>query len=149
MLLAMTNQHERRRLAALILAFSVASLGAAEARASDSAAPVFGLAALGSNSGAGLSADAGLRFAGGQQLGIALASEGLWTAHLGGQVAKGVSASEARAFTLLPLLTARNLELDLRLGEGTGGVLATPLLRAAARLLSEVASLEDVISGRL
>ena len=41
------------------------------------------------------------------------------------------------------------LALDLRLGEGTGGVLAAPLLRAAARLLTDVASLEDVLAGRL
>lgn len=41
------------------------------------------------------------------------------------------------------------LQLDLRLGEGTGGVLAAPLLRAAAHLLNDVASLDDVLSGRL
>jgi nicotinate-nucleotide--dimethylbenzimidazole phosphoribosyltransferase len=41
------------------------------------------------------------------------------------------------------------LALDLRLGEGSGGVLAAPLLRAAAHLLSDVASLEDVLAGRL
>jgi nicotinate-nucleotide--dimethylbenzimidazole phosphoribosyltransferase len=41
------------------------------------------------------------------------------------------------------------LNLGLRLGEGTGGVLAAPLLRAAARMLSEVASLDDVLAGRL
>jgi nicotinate-nucleotide--dimethylbenzimidazole phosphoribosyltransferase len=41
------------------------------------------------------------------------------------------------------------LHLDLRLGEGTGGVLAAPLLRAAARLLSETASLDEVLAGRL
>ena len=41
------------------------------------------------------------------------------------------------------------LDLGLRLGEGTGGLLAAPLLRAAAALLSEVASLDDVMSGRL
>ncbi len=40
------------------------------------------------------------------------------------------------------------LALDLRLGEGTGGVLAAPLLRAAARLLTDVASLADVLAGR-
>jgi nicotinate-nucleotide--dimethylbenzimidazole phosphoribosyltransferase len=40
------------------------------------------------------------------------------------------------------------LQLDLRLGEGTGGVLAAPLLRAAARLLSETASLDEVLAGR-
>ena len=41
------------------------------------------------------------------------------------------------------------LQLDLRLGEGTGAVLAAPMLRAAARLLAETASLEDVLAGRL
>jgi nicotinate-nucleotide--dimethylbenzimidazole phosphoribosyltransferase len=41
------------------------------------------------------------------------------------------------------------LDLDMRLGEGTGALLALPLVRAAAALLSEVASLEDVLAGRL
>lgn len=41
------------------------------------------------------------------------------------------------------------LDLGLRLGEGTGGLLAVPLLRAAAALLSEVASLDDVLAGRI
>lgn len=41
------------------------------------------------------------------------------------------------------------LDLDLRLGEGTGALLALPLVRAAAALLTEVASLEDVLAGRL
>jgi nicotinate-nucleotide--dimethylbenzimidazole phosphoribosyltransferase len=41
------------------------------------------------------------------------------------------------------------LDLSLRLGEGTGGLLATPLLRASAALLSDVASLDDVLAGRL
>ncbi len=41
------------------------------------------------------------------------------------------------------------LDLGLRLGEGTGGLLALPLLRAAAALMSEVASLDDVLAGRI
>ena len=41
------------------------------------------------------------------------------------------------------------LDLSLRLGEGTGALLALPLLRAAARLLTDVAELSDVLEGRL
>lgn len=41
------------------------------------------------------------------------------------------------------------LDLGLRLGEGTGGLLAVPMLRAAAALLAEVASLDDVLAGRI
>ncbi len=41
------------------------------------------------------------------------------------------------------------LELDLRLGEGTGGVLALHLLRAACRTLSEMATFaEAAVSGK-
>ncbi len=43
-----------------------------------------------------------------------------------------------------PLLT-----LDMRLGEGSGGVLAAPIVRAAARMMSETASLDEVMSGQL
>lgn len=41
------------------------------------------------------------------------------------------------------------LDLGLRLGEGTGALLCVPLVRAAARLLTDVASLDDVLNGRL
>lgn len=41
------------------------------------------------------------------------------------------------------------LDLGLRLGEGTGGLLALPLLRAAAALISDIASLDDVLAGRI
>jgi nicotinate-nucleotide--dimethylbenzimidazole phosphoribosyltransferase len=40
------------------------------------------------------------------------------------------------------------LGLDMRLGEGSGAVLAAPIIRAAAALTREVASLADVIAGR-
>lgn len=51
---------------------------------------------------------------------------------------------------LLDALDAKPLlDLGLRLGEGTGAVLTVPLLRAAARLLSDVADLSDVLSGAI
>ena len=39
------------------------------------------------------------------------------------------------------------LDLDLRLGEGTGGLLAVPLMQAAARVLGEMAFLEEMDLG--
>jgi nicotinate-nucleotide--dimethylbenzimidazole phosphoribosyltransferase len=40
------------------------------------------------------------------------------------------------------------LDLHLRLGEGSGAVLAVPLVQAAARLLSEVATFDSAgVSG--
>ncbi len=41
------------------------------------------------------------------------------------------------------------LDLSMRLGEGAGALLALPLVRSAAALLTEVASLDDVLAGRL
>jgi nicotinate-nucleotide--dimethylbenzimidazole phosphoribosyltransferase len=41
------------------------------------------------------------------------------------------------------------LDLGLRLGEGTGALLAVPLVRAAARMLTDVASLNDVLAGNI
>ncbi len=39
------------------------------------------------------------------------------------------------------------LELDLRLGEGTGAALAAPIVQASARILTEMATLESVMAG--
>ena len=51
---------------------------------------------------------------------------------------------------LLDALGAKPLlDLDMRLGEGTGAVLTVPLLRAATRLLTDVADLRDVLSGAI
>ncbi|MBO9709488.1 MAG: nicotinate-nucleotide--dimethylbenzimidazole phosphoribosyltransferase [Caulobacter sp.] len=47
-----------------------------------------------------------------------------------------------RALGVRPLL-----DLDLRLGEGTGAALAAPLLVAAAHLLTDVADLAEVVAG--
>ena len=60
-----------------------------------------------------------------------------------------VSAESGHAAILAGLEVDALLNLGLRLGEGTGAILAVPLLRAAAALPREVASLDDVLSGRL
>ncbi|TCJ30725.1 nicotinate-nucleotide--dimethylbenzimidazole phosphoribosyltransferase [Nocardioides jejuensis] len=39
------------------------------------------------------------------------------------------------------------LELDLRLGEGTGAALSVPIVQAAARILTEMATLASVMAG--
>jgi nicotinate-nucleotide--dimethylbenzimidazole phosphoribosyltransferase len=59
------------------------------------------------------------------------------------------SAEHGHRRMLAELDTEPLLRLDMRLGEGTGALLALPLVRAAARLLTDVASLEDVLAGRL
>jgi nicotinate-nucleotide--dimethylbenzimidazole phosphoribosyltransferase len=59
------------------------------------------------------------------------------------------SAERGHAVMLRALGVRPLLDLDMRLGEGTGALLALPLLRAAARLLSDVASLDDVLAGRI
>ncbi|MDB5628886.1 MAG: Nicotinate-nucleotide--dimethylbenzimidazole phosphoribosyltransferase [Tardiphaga sp.] len=58
------------------------------------------------------------------------------------------SAERGHDIVLQALNADPLLDLGLRLGEGTGALLAVPLLRAAARLLSDVASLDDVLAGR-
>ena len=59
------------------------------------------------------------------------------------------SAERGHAALLNALEVEPLLQLEMRLGEGTGGVLAAPLVRSAAAMLTEIASLEDVLSGRL
>ncbi len=39
------------------------------------------------------------------------------------------------------------LDMGLRLGEGTGAVLAVPLLRSAAAIMRDMASLDDVLAA--
>ena len=59
-------------------------------------------------------------------------------------------SAEAGHDRMLKALGAKPLlDLGMRLGEGTGGLLVLPLLRAAAALLSDVASLDDVMAGRI
>jgi nicotinate-nucleotide--dimethylbenzimidazole phosphoribosyltransferase len=59
-------------------------------------------------------------------------------------------SAEAGHDRMLEALDAKPLlDLELRLGEGTGAALAIPLARAAARLLADVATLDEVVSGSL
>jgi nicotinate-nucleotide--dimethylbenzimidazole phosphoribosyltransferase len=53
------------------------------------------------------------------------------------------SAETGHAALLAALRAQPLLDLDLRLGEGTGAALAWPLVDAAARMLSEMASFES------
>lgn len=60
-------------------------------------------------------------------------------------VAGHTSAEPGARAALAGLRLPALLDLDLRLGEGTGGLLAVPLVQAAARALAEVATLEEVL----
>jgi nicotinate-nucleotide--dimethylbenzimidazole phosphoribosyltransferase len=59
------------------------------------------------------------------------------------------SAERGHAAMLDALEADPLLHLGMRLGEGSGGVLAAPIVRAAAALTRDVASLADVVAGRL
>jgi nicotinate-nucleotide--dimethylbenzimidazole phosphoribosyltransferase len=59
------------------------------------------------------------------------------------------SAEKGHNIVLAALDARPLLDLGLRLGEGTGALLAVPLVRAAARLLSDVADLSDVLAGNI
>jgi nicotinate-nucleotide--dimethylbenzimidazole phosphoribosyltransferase len=59
------------------------------------------------------------------------------------------SAEKGHDIVLAALGAKPLLDLGLRLGEGTGALLAVPLLRAAARLLTDVADLNDVLAGNI
>lgn len=56
-----------------------------------------------------------------------------------------MSSEQGHRLMLASLAARPLLDLGLRLGEGTGAVLAAPMLRAAARMLCDVASLADVM----
>jgi nicotinate-nucleotide--dimethylbenzimidazole phosphoribosyltransferase len=59
------------------------------------------------------------------------------------------SAERGHDMLLRALDAKPYLDLGLRLGEGTGAVIAVPLLRAAAGILTEMADLSDVLAGTL
>jgi nicotinate-nucleotide--dimethylbenzimidazole phosphoribosyltransferase len=59
------------------------------------------------------------------------------------------SAERGHRLLLEALGAKPYLDLGLRLGEGTGAVMAVPLLRAAGGVLTEMADLSDVMAGTL
>jgi nicotinate-nucleotide--dimethylbenzimidazole phosphoribosyltransferase len=72
------------------------------------------------------------------------------TPHLIERLVFAHASAERGHRALLASMQAKPLlNLEMRLGEGSGGVLAAPILRAAARLATDTASLDDVLSGRL
>ena len=58
------------------------------------------------------------------------------------------SAEKGHEIVLAALQARPLLDLGMRLGEGTGALLAVPLVRAS-RLLTDVADLSDVLEGRI
>lgn len=134
------NRAAAFRLVSLMVFTSTASVAHAEDAAALQA--VAGVAAQGSDVGAGLAVDARLRFGGGYQLGLGASSQALDVAYFGGRAAQGVIAGEAELIGLLPWLRAGRVELDLRLATGLralrdAGALETPArgaLRSVSRL---------------
>lgn len=57
------------------------------------------------------------------------------------------SAEPGHAITMTALDARPLLDLDMRLGEGTGALLAIPIAKAACAMMTEVASLADVMAA--
>lgn len=68
-----------------------------------------------------------------------------FTPHIGGYLIAGHRSSEPGAAAALAALNLQPLlDLGLRLGEGTGALLALPLVRAAAALLNEMGTIAEL-----
>jgi nicotinate-nucleotide--dimethylbenzimidazole phosphoribosyltransferase len=68
--------------------------------------------------------------------------------HSVGYVIAGHRSVEPGARVVLEYLGLEPLlDLDMRLGEGTGGLLAVPLVQGAARTLAEMKTLEELGFG--
>ena len=65
----------------------------------------------------------------------------------GYMIAGHLSAEPGATVALEHLALEPLLDFDMRLGEGTGGLLAVPLVRAAARVLGEMTTLEEAGMG--
>jgi len=73
----------------------------------------------------------------------ALAAARLAPLSVGYMVAGHRSTEPGATAALEELDLAPLVDLELRLGEGTGAVLALPILQAAAKVLSEMATFDD------
>jgi nicotinate-nucleotide--dimethylbenzimidazole phosphoribosyltransferase len=73
----------------------------------------------------------------------ALVARALAPDSLGYTIAGHISTEPGARISLRNLGLAPLLNLRMRLGEGTGGLLAVPLVQAAARVLNEMATLEE------
>ena len=79
----------------------------------------------------------------------ALVAVRLQPAALGYCIFSHRSAERGHRLLLEALDAEPYFELGLRLGEGTGAVMAVPLVRAAGGILTEMADLSDVMAGTL
>lgn len=77
----------------------------------------------------------------------ALAARALAPDSVGYVIAGHLSAEPGAAIALDSLNLQPFLDLDMRLGEGTGGLLAVPPIQAAARTLGTMATLEELGFG--
>ncbi len=77
----------------------------------------------------------------------ALAARALAPDSVGYVVAGHLSADLGAAIALDSLDLRPLLDLNMRLGEGTGGLLAVPLVGAAARALGTMATLQELGFG--
>jgi len=80
---------------------------------------------------------------------VALAAAALSPAAMGACVAGHRSAEAGHAATLDHLGLSPLIDLGLRLGEGTGALLALPLVQSAVRALRDVASFDSAgVTGK-
>jgi nicotinate-nucleotide--dimethylbenzimidazole phosphoribosyltransferase len=77
----------------------------------------------------------------------ALAARALTPRSVGYVIAGHRSAEPGARISLRSLDLPPLLDLDMRLGEGTGGLLAVPVVQAAARTITEMATLEETGIG--
>ncbi len=77
----------------------------------------------------------------------ALAARAFAPESTGYMVAGHRSAEPGAGIALESLRLSPLLDLEMRLGEGTGGLLGVPLVQAAARIIGEMATLEDLGLG--